>query len=103
VLSRKQRKVLRLLASNDVLSNAAAERGRPGYAFDDDAITLRVATALQDERSLAAPSLRVATEDRVVRLTGAVCSQSRIDTAARIAGAIGGVESVRNDLRLLPH
>ena len=103
MLSRKQRKVLRLLASVAVLEEAAAERRKPARHFDDDAITLRVATALQDEHSLAGPGLLVATEDCVVRLSGAVCSQAHIDRAARIAGAIGGVQSVRNDLRLLPH
>jgi hyperosmotically inducible periplasmic protein len=70
---------------------------------DDVAITSRVETALQDERSLRAPRLVVATEGRVVRLSGAVCSQAHIDTAARIARAIGGVLSVRNELSLMPH
>ncbi len=102
--SRKLRRSLALLASNVVLKCAAAgERRAAARRTDDGAITSKVESALQDERSLRAPGLVVATEDRVVRLTGAVCSQTQIDTAARIARTIYGVLSVRNELRLMPH
>jgi hyperosmotically inducible protein len=94
----------RLLASSSVLKHAVAGgRQATASSFDDVAITSKVALALQDESSLRAPGLVVATKDRVVRLSGAVCSQAHIDTAARIARAIGGVLVVRNDLRLMPH
>jgi osmotically-inducible protein OsmY len=71
--------------------------------FDDTAITFKVERALRNERSLRAPGLVVATEDRVVRLSGAVCSQAHMDKAALIARGIGGVLGVRNGLTLLPH
>ena len=96
--------MLRLLASHAALRKLVApdERHMAAYRADDGTITYRVQMALQ-KISLGSQSLVVTTEERVVRLSGALCSQVYIDKAAGIARAIGGVLSVRNDLRLLPH
>ena len=102
--SRKQRRDLALLASVAVRKDAAAaQREMTSPRVDDHTITLRVATALHDELVRGATGLVVATEDRVVRLTGTVCSQAHVDNAARVARTINGVRSVLNDLRLMPH
>jgi osmotically-inducible protein OsmY len=103
-LHRKQRRIRALLTSNAVLRIAAAGEGR-GTAgrFDDSAITFNVESALRNERSLTAPGLVVATEGRVVRLSGVVCSQAHMDRAALIARGIRGVLGVRNGLTLMPH
>ena len=101
---RKERRLLTLLASNAALRFAALGGGQvDARRFEDGAITSEVETALQSERSLNVPELVVATEDRVVRLRGAVCSQAQIDRATRIARAIAGVLSVQNELSLMPH
>jgi hyperosmotically inducible periplasmic protein len=101
---RKQRRDLALLTSVAALKNAAAgQRQATAPRVDDSTITLKVSTALHDELLSGATGLVVATEDRVVRLTGIVCSQAQVDNAAKVARAIGGVQSVRNDLRLMPH
>jgi len=96
--------MVRLLASNAAIRKLVApgERHVTVYRTDDTTITRRVQMALQ-KISLGSHSLVVTTEERIVRLSGALCSQVCIDRAARIARAIGGVLSVRNDLRLLPH
>jgi hyperosmotically inducible periplasmic protein len=102
--SRKHRRDLALLTAVAVLKNAAAGQTQAtALHVDDSTITLKVATALHDELLPGATGLVVATEDRVVRLTGTACSQAHVDNAAKVARAIGGVQSVRNDLRLMPH
>jgi osmotically-inducible protein OsmY len=95
---------VRLLASNAALRKlvATAERQVSVYRTDDHTITRRVEMALQ-KRLLGSSSLVVTTEQCSVRLSGALCSQAYIDKALGIARAIGGVLSVRNDLRLLPN
>jgi osmotically-inducible protein OsmY len=96
--------MLRLLASNAALRKLVApgERRMGACRADDGTITRRVEMALQ-KRSVGSASLVVTTEERIVRLTGALCSQAFIDKAAGIARAIAGVLSVRNELRLLPN
>jgi hyperosmotically inducible protein len=104
VLNRKQRRALAFLTSTAPPRGAdAGERHGNPCSFDDHTITSKVEAALGDERSLGAAKLVVATIDRVVRLTGAVCSQAHIDRAAMLARAIAGVRSVENDLCLMPH
>ena len=101
---RKQLRILALLASNAVLRLAAAGEPRATVArSDDSAITFKVENALKNERALGAPRLVVATEDRVVRLSGAVCSQAHSDRAVLIARGVRGVLGVCNGLTLMPH
>ena len=100
--NRKQLRTLSLLASRAALRRAATGVSRTaGRYFDDGTITSKVEAAIRE--LLRATGLVVATEDRVVRLTGALSSQAHIDRASQLALGIGGVHSVRNDLRLLPH
>ena len=72
------------------------------YYFDDGVITVKVETALRTEQSLPSSAVVVATAKRVVSLTGFVDSQAEIDAATVVAGNVGGVQSVKNGIRLKP-
>jgi osmotically-inducible protein OsmY len=104
VLRSKQHRTLALLASIAVIRGVpAAERYTANRYFDDGVINLKVETALLDECSFKTSELVVATENRIVRLTGIAGSQAAGDRAAQVALAIAGVQSVRNDIRLKPN
>lgn len=104
MLRSKQHRTLALLASIAVIRGApAGERYTTDRYCDDGVINLKVETALLDECSFKTSELVVATENRIVRLTGIVSSQAALDRAAQVAGAIAGVQSVRNDVRLKPN
>jgi osmotically-inducible protein OsmY len=84
------------------LAGCATERSAAGEFFEDTAITTRVKKAIYDEPSLKVTDISVATEDKVVHLTGTVKSRAEAVTAARVARKVEGVKRVKNDLKVKP-
>ncbi len=70
-----------------------------GAYVDDAAITSKVKTdILADEGLKAATDISVETTHHVVTLTGTVKSRSEATEAQRVATAVDGVRSVKNDI-----
>jgi len=71
-----------------------------GEYIDDTAITTKVKTAIFNEPSLKSAEISVETFKGVVQLSGFVTSQANINKAVEVARGVGGVTSVKNDMRL---
>ncbi len=72
-----------------------------GY-WSDQGLTLRVQSRLQFSRSMwnANEGIVVTARNRVVTLTGTVPAREDVAEAGRIAAAVAGVRSVRNELKV---
>jgi osmotically-inducible protein OsmY len=71
-----------------------------GEYVDDSVITTKVKTAIFNEPGLKVSEVKVLTFKGVVQLSGFVSSRDDIKGAVRVAGAVGGVKSVTNDMQL---
>ena len=71
-----------------------------GEYVDDTVITTKVKAAIFNEPSLKVAQINVETFKGVVQLSGFVRSQADINKAVEVARGVGGVKSVRNDMRL---
>ncbi len=71
-----------------------------GQYMDDTGITTKVKAAIFNESTLKSAEINVETFKGVVQLSGFVGSQADIATAVRVTQGVGGVRSVRNDMRL---
>jgi osmotically-inducible protein OsmY len=71
-----------------------------GEYIDDTAITTKVKTAIFDEPTLKSAEISVETFKGTVQLSGFVNSQADINKAVEVARTVGGVKSVKNDMRL---
>lgn len=71
-----------------------------GEYMDNSVVTARVKTAIFKESSLKSAEINVETFKGVVQLSGFVSSQSDINKAVELAGAVEGVRSVENDMQL---
>jgi osmotically-inducible protein OsmY len=71
-----------------------------GEYVDDSVITTKVKALLFDESNLKSGQIDVDTFKGVVQLNGFVSSGADIDRAIAIVRSIGGVKSVKNDLRV---
>lgn len=71
-----------------------------GEYIDDTVITTKVKTAILKESTLKVSEINVETFKGVVQLSGFVSSQADIDLAVQVAKGIGGVKSVKNDMRV---
>ena len=88
-----------LLASLLGCAGTSTKEGTGEYV-DDTVITTKVKAAIFNEPSLKSAQINVETFKGVVQLTGFVSSQANIDRAAEVARGVGGVTSVRNDMRV---
>ncbi len=70
-----------------------------GEFIDDAAITAKVKAEILNRPTLKMLDIHVQTDKGVVRLSGTVASQSKVDEAGKVARSVAGVSSVRNDLR----
>jgi osmotically-inducible protein OsmY len=70
--------------------------------LSDQLITTKVGTKLQFNKQLWRTGIQVETKDGVVTLSGNVASKQHIAEAGRLAASVGGVKSVRNQLRVGP-
>ena len=71
-----------------------------GEYFDDTVITSKVKTAIFNEPSLKSAEINVETFKGAVQLSGFVNSQADINKAIEVTRGVGGVKSVKNDMRL---
>lgn len=71
-----------------------------GEYVDDSVITSKVKTAIFSEPSLSSAEINVETFKGVVQLSGFVNSRGDINKAVAVARGVGGVRSVKNDMRL---
>ena len=71
-----------------------------GEYVDDSVITTKVKAAIFNEASLKSAEINVETFKGTVQLSGFVRSQADINKAVQIARGVGGVTSVKNDMRL---
>ena len=71
-----------------------------GQYVDDTTITTKVKAAILKDESLKSAEINVETYKGRVQLSGFVRSQANIDQAVVVAQNVGGVTSVKNDMRL---
>ncbi|MGP1614170.1 MAG: BON domain-containing protein, partial [Pollutimonas bauzanensis] len=67
---------------------------------DDSVITTKVKAAILNEPTLKVAEINVETFKGVVQLSGFVGSQADIRKAVEVARKVGGVKSVKNDMRI---
>lgn len=71
-----------------------------GQYMDDSVITTKVKAAIFNEPNLKSTEINVETFKGVVQLSGFVSSQAAINKAVEVTRAVGGVKSVKNDMRV---
>ncbi|MCX9155594.1 BON domain-containing protein [Niveibacterium sp. 24ML] len=71
-----------------------------GEYVDDTVITSKVKGAIFNEPSLKSAEINVETFKGVVQLSGFVASQSAINKAIEVTRGVGGVKSVKDDMRI---
>lgn len=71
-----------------------------GEYIDDSVITTKVKAAILDEPTLKVAEINVETFKGIVQLSGFVSSQAAASKAVEVARGIGGVKSVKNDMRV---
>lgn len=71
-----------------------------GQYLDDTAITTKVKAAILNDESLKSNQISVETYKGRVQLSGFVDTSAHIAQAGTVAKGVGGVTSVKNDLRL---
>jgi osmotically-inducible protein OsmY len=71
-----------------------------GEYVDDTVITGKVKTAIFNEPTLKSAEINVETFKGVVQLSGFVSSPANETLAVQVARKVGGVKSVKNDMRL---
>jgi hyperosmotically inducible protein len=76
-----------------------ATRESTGEYIDDSAITTKVKEAIYREPTLKSSEINVETFKGVVQLSGFVSSAANMSKAVEVAGAVKGVQSVKNDMR----
>ncbi len=86
------------------LASCAAITGRetPGQYIDDVAITTSVKTKILAEPMLKVMQINVETMQGVVQLSGFVDSRLHANKAVELAGGVGGVVSVKDNLIVRP-
>jgi osmotically-inducible protein OsmY len=71
-----------------------------GEYVDDSVITTKVKAAILNEPGLNSAEINVETFKGEVQLSGFVTSRADINKAVAVARSVGGVKSVKNDMRL---
>ncbi len=79
---------------------STSTREGTGEYVDDSVITAKVKTAIFKEPSLKVAEINVETFKGTVQLSGFVGSRADMNKAVEIARSVGGVTSVKNDMRL---
>jgi len=91
---------LTLVVLSSVGCASTDTRSGTGEYIDDSVITSKVRAALLNEPNLNSVDINVETFKGVVQLSGFVNSQAQINRALAVTRTIGGVYSVKNDMRL---
>ena len=79
---------------------STAKQEGTGEYVDDTVITTKVKTAIFNEPTLKSAEINVETFKGIVQLSGFVSSASNETLAVQVARNVGGVKSVKNDMRL---
>ena len=79
---------------------ATSKQEGTGEYVDDSVITAKVKAAVLNEPSLKSSEINVETFKGTVQLSGFVNSQADINKAVEVARGVGGVKSVKNDMRV---
>ena len=79
---------------------ATPKQESTGEYIDDSWITTKVKTAILNEPSLKVAQINVETYKGTVQLSGFVDNQDAASRAVDAAKKVGGVKSVKNDLRI---
>ena len=79
---------------------STSNREGTGEYVDDTVVTTKVKAAIFNEPTLKSAEINVETFKGVVQLSGFVTSAAAESTAVAVAGKVGGVKSVKNDMRL---
>ena len=88
-----------LLVSMLGCASTSKQEGTGEY-IDDTVITAKVKTAIFNEPTLKSAQINVETFKGTVQLSGFVSTQANINKAVEVARGVGGVTSVKNDMRL---
>jgi osmotically-inducible protein OsmY len=93
--------VLAAIAMATALGCASTSKSEgTGEYVDDSVITTKVKAAILDEPMLKSAEINVETFKGIVQLSGFVGNQANIDKAVVVAQHVGGVKSVKNDMRI---
>ena len=87
-----------LMATALGCASTAKQEGTGEYV-DDTVITGKVKAAILNEPTLKSAEINVETFKGVVQLSGFVSSPAAETTAVAVAKQVGGVKSVKNDMR----
>jgi osmotically-inducible protein OsmY len=79
---------------------STAKQEGTGEYIDDTVITTKVKAAVLNEPTLKSAEINVETFKGVVQLSGFVSSEAAINRAVEVARGVGGVKSVKNDMRV---
>ena len=79
---------------------STAKQEGTGEYVDDTVITTKVKAAILNEPSLKSAEINVETFKGVVQLSGFVSSRAAETKAVEVTRSVGGVKSVKNDMRL---
>lgn len=79
---------------------STAKHESTGQYMDDSAITTKVKAAIFNEPTLKSAEINIETFKGIVQMSGFVSSQADINKAVEVTKAVGGVKSVKNDMRL---
>jgi len=90
-------------ASDKVATGMAQQSEKAGVVVDDTEITTKVKAAIFAEPGLKSLQISVATVKGVVTLSGSVDTQLNSDMAKTLAGAVSGVNRVKNHLVVKSH
>jgi osmotically-inducible protein OsmY len=71
-----------------------------GEYVDDTVITTKVKSAILNDPALKSAEINVETFKGTVQLSGFVTNQAAVNQAVVVARAVGGVKSVKNDMRI---
>jgi osmotically-inducible protein OsmY len=88
-----------LMATALGCASTAKQEGTGEYV-DDTVITTKVKAAIFNEPTLKSAEINVETFKGVVQLSGFVTSAAAESKAVEVARTVGGVKSVKNDMRL---
>ena len=88
------------LASTAIGCASTAKTEGTGEYVDDTVVTAKVKSAILAEPGLKSAEINVETFKGVVQLSGFVSSQDSADSAVKVARAVNGVSSVKNDMRV---
>lgn len=88
-----------VLASLLGCASTSKQEGTGEYV-DDTVITSKVKAAIFNDPSLKSAEINVETFKGVVQLSGFVSTQAMMDKAVAVTRAVGGVKSVKNDMRI---